>query len=130
MLELWQLLPYSDLTKELQLISSNLYMGIVSRLAEPEARKIIFSKTETEQTGIGSLSRISSVVNVNTAQALLAEEFNIMFREFHEFVLVARKFNKYLEFKDIQDYYFDNESWKYIENTMPTIISKTMTKII
>lgn len=54
-LELWQLMPNSELTKELQVITSNLYMGIVSRLAEPEARKIIFSKTETEKTGIGSL---------------------------------------------------------------------------
>lgn len=48
-------------------------MGIVSRLAEPEARKIIFNKVEEKATGVGSLSRATSVVNVNAAQALLAD---------------------------------------------------------
>ena len=46
--------PFDALTKELQVISSNLYMGIVSRLAEPEARKIIFNKQEEKATGVGS----------------------------------------------------------------------------
>ena len=69
-----------------------MYMGIVSRLAEPEAHKIIFSKREENKTGIGSLSRASSAVNVNAAQLLLAEEFGIMFREFHEFVLILINF--------------------------------------
>lgn len=79
------------MAKELKAITSNLYMGIVSRLAEPEARKIIFDKKDEKATGVGSLSRAASVVNVNTAQALLALEFSTMFREFHEFVLIASK---------------------------------------
>ena len=42
-------------------------MGIVSRLAEPEARKIIFDKKDEQATGVGQLSRATSVVNVNAA---------------------------------------------------------------
>ena len=43
-LECWKMRPLDPLTKELKVITSNLFMGIVSRLAEPEARKIIFNK--------------------------------------------------------------------------------------
>lgn len=64
-LQSWQSNPFDPLTKELQVITSNLYMGIVSRLAEPEARKIIFEKKEAEATGVTSLKRIASVVNVS-----------------------------------------------------------------
>ena len=76
-------------------------MGIVSRLAEPEARKIIFDKSDEKRTGVGSLQKATSIVNVSAAQALLAEEFNIMFREFHEFVLISNKIGRYLEFETI-----------------------------
>lgn len=100
-LESWQLRPTDPLTKRLQIMSSNLFMSIVSRLAEPEARKIIFSGSETEKTGVSSLSRASSVVNVNAAQALLAEEFSIMFREFHEFIIIASKMARYIDFEMI-----------------------------
>ena len=87
------------------MITSNLYMGIVSRLAEPEARKIIFNKTEERATGVSSMTRASSVVNVNAAQALLAEEFNIMFREFHEFALVASKLGRYISFDTLSAFH-------------------------
>ena len=66
-LESQQLRPFDPLTKELQVISSNLYMGIVSRLSEPEARKIIFNKDDEKATGVSSLSRATSIVNVNAA---------------------------------------------------------------
>ena len=42
-------------------------MGIVSRLAEPEARKIIFDKSEEKKTGVGSLQKATSIVNVSAA---------------------------------------------------------------
>ena len=100
-LESLKLKPNTELAKELKMITSNLYMGIVARLAEPEARKIIFNKTQEKSTGVDYITRVSSVVNVNAAQALLAEEFNIMFREFHEFVLIAGKLGRYLTFETI-----------------------------
>lgn len=59
--------PNDSLTKELQVLTSNLYMSIVSRLAEPEARKIIFEKADAQETGVTSLQRASSVVNVSAA---------------------------------------------------------------
>lgn len=49
------------------MLSSDLYLEIVTRLAEPEARKIIFNKDAQEATGVDSLSRAQSTVNVNTA---------------------------------------------------------------
>ena len=112
------------------MITSNLYMGIVSRLAEPEARKIIFNKTQEKSTGVDFITRASSVVNVNSAQALLAEEFNIMFREFHEFVLIASKLGRYLSFETINNYWAQGEAQKTLEDEMPEIINSTMTKII
>ena len=42
-LESWQMHPTDKLSKHLQIMSSNLFMSIVSRLSEPEGRKIIFS---------------------------------------------------------------------------------------
>lgn len=38
------------------------------------------------------------MLNVNATQALLAEEFSIMFREFHEFIIMASKLRGYIDF--------------------------------
>ena len=112
------------------MITSNLYMGIVSRLAEPEARKIIFNKTEERATGVSSMTRASSVVNVNAAQALLAEEFNIMFREFHEFALVASKLGRYISFDTLSAFHGSGEPTDTSGSLMPELINTTMAKII
>ena len=119
-----------SLTQTLQIMSSNLFMSIVSRLAEPEARKIIFSGSEKAKTGVSQLSRVSSVVNVNAAQALLAEEFSIMFREFHEFVIVSSKMLRYLDFDTIVNFRNKKSDDDYLKNALPGICSTVMTKII
>ena len=118
------------MTKELQVITSNLYMGIVSRLAEPEARKIIFQKEAAKAAGVPSLQKVTSAVNVSAAQALLAEEFDIMFREFHEFVLVGGKIGRYLPHERVSEYRALGETRRWINDHMPAIIADTMEKII
>ena len=112
------------------MLTSNLYMSIVSRLAEPEARKIIFEKADAQETGVTSLQRASSVVNVSAAQSLIADEFSIMFREFHEFILVGGKLSKFLDLKMISEYQAAGEVFDYIQNNMPKIVNEVMHKII
>jgi len=130
-LKSWQLQPLEPLTQKLQIMSTNLYLSIVSRLTEPEARKIIFGLKEKEATGVASLSRMTSIVNVNAAQALLSEEFNIMFKEFHEFVLVASKIGRYIDFETVSQFYNSqpNET-QFFNNKMPQLVSQVMDKII
>ena len=111
-------------------MSSNLYMSIVSRLAEPEARKIIFDKKEQKATGVGSLSRATSVVNVNAAQALLAEEFSIMFREFHEFIIMASKLRRYIDFDFLLKYHKHKQDEGMLRTLMPELMNSVMAKII
>lgn len=53
-----------------------------------------------------------------------------MFREFHEFVLVASKLSRYIDFDTISDFYASGESQEYINAEMPRFINETMTKII
>ena len=67
---------------------------------------------------------------MSAAQALLAEEFNIMFREFHEFVLISNKIGRYIEFETICQFYQSGETKDFINTTMPELINETMQKII
>lgn len=53
-----------------------------------------------------------------------------MFREFHEFVLIAAKFGRYLSFDTINIYYAAGESRNTLDQMMPELINSTMTKII
>jgi hypothetical protein len=50
------------------------------------------------------------VLNVNATQALLAEAFNIMFREFHEFTLVGDKIGPSLSFNFLSQFDANRES--------------------
>ena len=52
-----------------------------------------------------------------------------MFREFHEFVLVASKLSRYLDFDTINAFYARGDQ-EYISENMPRIINETMSKII
>ena len=105
-------------------------MGIVSRLTEPEARKIIFDKVEKQATGVSELKSAKSVINVNAAQCLLAEEFNIIFREFHEFLLISGKLGRYLSHEQINNFKASGESEEKLTEQMPIIINEVMKKIL
>lgn len=49
-------------------------------------------------------------MNINSAQALLSEAFNMMFREFHEFTLVSGKIDGYISLEQLNLFRANGES--------------------
>ena len=75
---------------------------------------------------------MTSVVNVSAAQSLLAEEFDIMFREFHMFVLIGTKIEQFVSRDLIKNLCSFGVTGirEWAKKFMPQVISETMDKII